>query len=276
MGAHMVKKMKEQRKGLLAVSLGTSCKDAEKKSINSIEHCFQEAFPERKIYRAFSSERIRSIIKERQGFDYPNIGMAMEEMLREKVTHVIVQPTYIWKGTEYEKMRKEAEKYKGEFHELKMGSPLLSSIKDMHNVIPILMEEFKDIPSKEALVFVGHGNGLKKDNAYAAFDSSLKEAGYRNAWITVLKGEPCFHRILNKIKTLQVQIVHLLPLMTVAGVHVFRDIEGGDGSLCTLLTKEGFQVQCHKKGMGEYQEIREQFVSRAKAAEIMETGSEGK
>lgn len=276
MGVYMVEIKKEQGKGILIVSLGTSCKDAKRRSMNSIEYCFQHAFPERKIYRAFSSERIRTIIKECHGLEFPNINMAMERMLKEKVTHAIVQPTYIWKGTEYERMRKEVEKYKGEFHELKVGNPLLYSLEDMQKVIHILMKEYKDIPSEEAIVFVGHGCASKKNNVYSLFDSSLKEAGCRNAWITVLKGEPSFDRIINKIKILQVHKVHLIPLMTVAGVHFSRDIEGGEGSLCTLLTKKGFQVQCHRKGMGEYKEIREQFVSRAKRAEEIKTGSETK
>ncbi len=268
----MVKKKEEQRKGLLAVSLGISCKDTKKEFISPMEFCFQNAFPERKIYKAFSSDIIRARIKERQGLVLPNIGMAMEEMLREKVTHVIVQPTYIWRGIEYDKMRKEVEKYKGEFHELKLGSPLLSSFKDIQKVISILMKEYRNIPLEEGIVFVGHGSVLKKSNVYTAFDISLKEAGYRNAWMTVLKGEPSFYTMINKIKTLQIHKIHLIPLMISPGIHVFRDIEGGEGSLASLLTKKGFQVQCYKKGLGEYKGIREQFVSLAQGAERMERG----
>ena len=154
-GAEETTAPKEQKPVLLAVSFGTSYNESREATIGAVEAALQEANPDYEVRRAFTSQIIIDILKDREKLEIDNVKEAMDRLVADGVKEVIVQPTHVMPGFEYDDVRKEVAAYADKFDSLKMGSPLLVEDEDYDALVKILADETKDKTAEDtAIVFM--------------------------------------------------------------------------------------------------------------------------
>ena len=182
-------------------------------------------------------------------------------MIRDGIKELIVQPTHIINGIENDLMKEDVLAYADHFDSIRFGTPLLTSTKDIEEAIRAFMEDWKDLPEKEALVLMGHGTTHYANTAYAALDYTFKDLGYSNVLIGTVEAYPSIPSILRGLKELQPEKIHLTPFMIVAGDHATNDMAGEEeDSWKNQFEAAGYTVECHLKGLGEYEGIRKIFL----------------
>ena len=144
------------KKAILVVSFGTSYLDTLKKTIAAIEHEIAEEFPAYQVYRAFTSQMILNKLKKQNGLCFLNVKEAMEQMRSDGIQSVIIQPTHVINGIEYDGMMQEISGYEEDFESIRVGKPLLSSVRDYKQAVHAVMESVELEPD-EALILMGHG-----------------------------------------------------------------------------------------------------------------------
>lgn len=263
--------MNHMKKGLLAVSFGTSVNETREKTIDAIERELAAACPDCQLYRAWTSRMIIRKLKQRDQVQIDTVKEAFARMLADGITEVMVQPTHVIKGIENEQMMEEIRSFSEHFEKISVGEPLLSSEEDFRKVIEAVMEEQEDLEEQEALVFMGHGTEHHVNPVYAALDYMFKDLGYENVHVGTVEAHPSFASVLRLVKASDVKKVRLAPFMVVAGDHAMNDMAGGEeDSWKSLLEAEGYEVTCVLKGLGEYKGIQKLYAEHARQAELLE------
>lgn len=261
------KQKNENSMAVLAVSFGTSHNDTREKTIDVMEQEIQEAFPDCRVYRAWTSKMIINKLKKRDNTEIFTVSEAVEQMHKDGVTRLVVQPTHIINGIENDLMKEDVLRYQEQFEAISFGDPLLSSNEDNVETIEALMKEYGRLEPDEALVFMGHGTEHYVNTTYAALDYTFKDMGYANMHMGTVESYPSIENVINKVKETAPAKVVLAPFMFVAGDHAKNDMSGDDeDSWKSQFEKEGFQVECVVKGLGEYPEIRGLFMKHLRAA----------
>ena len=251
----------ENRKAILVVSFGTSYEATRKVTIEAIEKDIANAYPDYKLYRAWTSKMILAKLKKRDNLHISNVKEAMEEMIADGITDVIIQPTHVINGIENELMKEDALSYRESFHSIRFGTPLLTSEEDNQTVINAIAEEFSYLSEEEVLVLMGHGTTHYSNAIYAALDYAFKDKGHPNIFLGTVEAYPSMQSLMKMIKAYAPKKVVLAPFMIVAGDHAKNDMAGDDPeSWYSQFVQEGFQVETVLKGLGEYKGIRELFV----------------
>ncbi len=258
---HGGKSMMESKKAILVVSFGTSYNTTREKTIDVIEKKIDEAFPEQKIYRAWTSKMIMAKLLKRDGIKINNVKEAMEQMRNDGITDVIVQPTHVINGIENDLMKEDALSYRDDFHSIAFGTPLLTSEQDSLDVINAVVKEFSDLKDHEALVLMGHGTTHYANSIYAALDYTFKDKGYPNVHLGTVEAYPSMQTLLRMVKEQNPKKVKLAPFMIVAGDHARNDMAGDDPeSWRCQFEAAGFEVECCLKGLGEYPAVQDIFI----------------
>lgn len=235
---------------LLVVSYGTSYEETRKRTIEAIEQDLRAAFPQRIFYRAWTSERIIKKLRETQGICYDNVGEAMERMLQDGITDVLVQPTHMMAGMEFESTKNTIASYQARFENLRLGSPLLAGEEDLRALAKAIEEIFSDVKASEMLALMGHGSSQSTFPAYECLDAQFKKDGYPNFCVGTVEHEPGFEAVLRQVRERRPDRVCLTPLLVVAGDHAVNDMAGsGPDSWKSRLEKEGASPVCIVKGM---------------------------
>lgn len=251
----------ENRKAILVVSFGTSYAATRKVTIEAIEKDIAEAYPDYKLYRAWTSKMILAKLKKRDNLHINNVKEAMEEMIADGITDVIIQPTHVINGIENELMKEDALSYRESFHSIRFGTPLLTSEEDNQTVIDAIAGEFSYLKEDEVLVLMGHGTTHYSNAIYAALDYAFKDKGHPNIFLGTVEAYPSMLSLMKMVKAYAPKKVVLAPFMIVAGDHAKNDMAGDDPeSWYSQFVQEGFQVETVLKGLGEYKGIRELFV----------------
>lgn len=251
---------------ILAVSFGTSHESTREKTIGAIEAAIKDAWPRLELRRAFTSSVILRILKNRDNLYVDNVQQALERLLQEGFTHVLIQPTHVINGEEFEKMRRMAEPFSDRFETLVIGTPLLTTSEDMRQVCLAVADRFSGeagatLTSQDALILMGHGTSHYSDAVYAAMDYRFKEMGMPNIFVCTVEGYPSLAQLLPALRVFHPRKVLLLPLMLVAGDHAKHDMGGDEpDSWKSILQAEGYSVECFFEGLGEFPKIREIYL----------------
>ena len=256
------------KKAILAVSFGTSHDDTRKVTIDAIEDSMRQAFPGYPVYRAWTSKMIIRKLKNRDNLIIPTVKEAMEQMMSDSITDVLVQPTHVINGIENDLMKEDALTYRDSFHSISFGDPLLTTEDDSHKVIAAIADEFSHITEEQALVFMGHGTTHFANSIYAALDYTFKDKGYPNFFLGTVEAYPSLESLKKMLKAYQPKEVVLAPFMIVAGDHAKNDMAGDDPeSWYSQFKDEGYEVKAVLKGLGEYEGIRRLFIDHIRAVD---------
>ena len=250
-----------EKKAILVVSFGTSYHATREVTIDDIEQDIAAAYPDYKIYRAWTSKMILAKLKKRDHIHICNVKEAMEQMAADKITDVIIQPTHVINGIENDLMKEDALSYREYFHSIRFGTPLLTSEKDNQAIIQAITEEFPDLTKEDVLVLMGHGTTHYANSIYAALDYTFKDYGHKNIFLGTVEAYPSMQSLLRMVKEYNPRRVILAPFMIVAGDHARNDMAGDDPEswLCQF-RESGFEVKPVLKGLGEYPRVRQMFV----------------
>lgn len=256
----------ETKKAILAVSFGTSHNDTRKLTIDAIEDDMRTAFPDYKLYRAWTSKMIIKKVNTRDHVSIHTVKEAMEQMKLDGITDVLVQPTHVINGIENELMKEDALTFREYFHSISFGDPLLTSEQDSLNVIQAVAEEFSSLQQDEVLVLMGHGTTHYANAIYAALDYTFKDFGYKNIFLGTVEAYPSMETLLKMVKEYNPKKVILAPFMIVAGDHAKNDMTGDNPeSWYNQFQAAGFQTEAVVKGLGEYAGIRRILVNHLRA-----------
>ena len=254
-------------KAILVVSFGTSYEASRKATIEKIEQDIRNAFQDHRIYRAWTSKFIISILKKRDNYTVPTVKEALEQMITDGIREVVVQPTHILDGIENNIMKEEILSYKESFDKIAFGTPLLADSKDESQAINAVTTEFSDLKETEALVFMGHGTTHQVNTVYAGLDQKFKESAHANVFIGTVEVDPTIHDLVKEVTSFQPSKIYVTPFMIVAGDHAQNDLAGEDpDSWMNRLSSEGYEVTPVLKGLGEYPKIRQILVDHVQQA----------
>lgn len=260
--------MKESKKAILVVSFGTSFHRTREKTIDRIEKDIEEAYPEYRIYRAWTSKMIIAKLLRRDRIQVPTVAEAVDQMIEDGITELIVQPTHVINGVENDLMKEDVLKRRDAFESVAFGDPLLTSQEDNEAVIHAVMEEFPDLKEDEALVLMGHGTTHYANSIYAALDYTFKDLGYSRVFLGTVEAYPSMESLKKQIRALGPRRLILAPFMVVAGDHAIHDMSGEDeDSWRSQFEREGYEVACQMKGLGEYPGVRRIYLKHVRAAE---------
>ena len=258
----------EQKPVILVVSFGTSFNDNRELSIGAVEEALAKAYPQYEIRRAFTSQIVIDILAERDGIKVDNVQQAMDRLVADAVQDVLVMPTHVMEGFEYDDVAAEISSYADKFHSLKLGHSLLGSDADYAELAQVLAKETESYSDeKTAVVFMGHGTHHESNSAYGKLQEAMKEAGLNNYFVGTVEGSPLVEDVLDSIQGADYDKVVLLPLMIVAGDHANNDMAGDEeGSWKDVFSKAGYEVECVLKGLGQYEGVQKMIVEHAAEA----------
>jgi sirohydrochlorin cobaltochelatase len=247
---------------ILVVSFGTSFNDSREKTIGAIEKAIAAAYPDYELRRAFTSQIIIDRVAKRDGIKIDNVVQAIQKLKRDGVPEIIVQPTYIMEGFEYDDLMAEIKPFEKDLSKIKFGLPLLVSDTDYDELITVITGATKSYDDgNTAIVFMGHGAEHPANAVYAKLAASLKEKGFLRYLIGTMEAEPSLEDVEAGLIALKVKRVVLEPLMIVAGDHANNDMAGDEeDSWKTILEKKGYTTVPLLRGLGELPEIQNIFV----------------
>lgn len=253
---------------ILVVSFGTSYNDTREKTIYAIENRIADAYPDYEVRRAFTSQIIIDKLKERDNLEIDNIEEALERLVNDGVKTLIVQPTHIMSGYEYDDVVEAVESYRDKFDELAIGAPLLTSDEDYESLANAVVEETAEYNEDgTAIVFMGHGTEHEANASYAKFQELFTANGNDNYYIGTVEATPSIDDIVADLKEGSYTRVVLEPLMVVAGDHANNDMAGDeDDSWKSILEGEGYEVECVLKGLGEFESVQDIYVAHVNDA----------
>lgn len=255
-------------KAILVVSFGTSYEASRKATIEKIEQDIADAFPNYKIYRAWTSKFIISLLKKRDNFIVPTVKESLEQMHKDGIRELIVQPTHILDGIENNIMKEEVLSYNDSFDNIAFGTPLLSSPNDELAAIQTIADEFSNLEKNEALVFMGHGTTHQTNSVYASLESKFKSSGHNNMFIGTVEADPTIKDLVKEVADFKPARIYITPFMIVAGDHAHNDMAGNSSdSWVYQFQNTGFEVCPILKGLGEYPSIRALFIDHVRMAE---------
>ena len=273
---------------LLVVSFGTSFNDSRVADIKGIEDALQAAYPDWSVRRAFTAQIIINHIQARDGEKIDNMTQALDRAVANGVKNLVVQPTHLMHGAEYDEMCEAIEAYKDQFESVSIAEPMLGEVGSDATVINADKEAvakaitaaavseagFESLEAAKdagtAFVFMGHGTAHVAKVTYSQMQTQMQNLGYENVFIGTVEGEPeetACEAVIEAVKAAGYTNVVLRPLMVVAGDHANNDMAGSDDdSWKTVFEAAGFTVDCQIHGLGEIADVQALYVAHTKAA----------
>ena len=254
------------KKAILVVSFGTSFNENRVKTIGAVERDIAEAFPDWEVRRAFTSKMIIAKLKKRDGEHIDYITEAIDRLADDGFTDIIVQPTHIMNGIEYDFVVEAVKERAGRFASVKIGKPLLTSLEDYNAVMDAIDRDIVPLAEevaggKTSVVFMGHGTEHFANATYSQLQLIMRISNHPNIYITTVEGFPDYHDTIKLMDGRGIRKAVLVPFMLVAGDHANNDMAGDEeGSMKNVFSKEGYTVFCILKGLGEFPAFRKLFV----------------
>lgn len=275
---------------LLVVSFGTSFNDSRAEDIGGVEKALQEANPDWSVRRAFTAQIIINHVQARDGEKIDNVEQALDRAVANGVKNLVVQPTHLMHGAEYDELVEALDEYKDKFETVTVAEPLLGEVGDDAAVVnedkaavaeAITAEAVKTAgfdsleAAKEdgtAFVFMGHGTSHTAKVSYSQMATQMEKLGYDNVFIGTVEGEPeetACENVIAAVKEAGYTKVILRPLMVVAGDHANNDMAGDDDDSwkSQFVASGNFEsVDCQIAGLGGIDAIQQIYAAHTKAA----------
>ena len=269
---------------ILVVSFGTSFNNSRAADIKGIEDALQAAYPDWSVRRAFTAQIIINHVQARDGEKIDNVNQALDRAVNNGVKNLIVQPTHLMHGAEYDELIGELDNYKDQFESVQVAEPLLGEVGADATVINADKKAVAEILTAEAVktagydsldaakedgtafVFMGHGTSHTAKVSYSQMQTQMQELGYDNVFIGTVEGEPeetACEAVIDAAAEAGYTKVILRPLMVVAGDHANNDMAGGDeDSWLSMLKASGKfdSVDTQIAGLGEIEGIQQIYV----------------
>ena len=256
-------------KEILVVSFGTSYSNSRHVTIGAIEDAIREAYPDYQVRRAFTAQIIIDKLKKEENIEIDNVKQALDRAVANGVKTLVVQPTHLMNGLEYNDLKKELDKYKDKFDKIALGKPLLTSDEDFKQVIAAITNDTKEyLDGETAICFMGHGTEADSNKVYATLQEKLKAAGYNDYFVGTVEAKPSVDDLIAQVKERgKYKRVILQPLMVVAGDHANNDMAGdGEDSWVSKFKAAGFEVKPVLRGLGQNYDIQKIYLEHLKAA----------
>ena len=246
---------------ILMVHFGTTHDDTRALTIDAINRKMAKAFPGLELREAYTSRMIMRRLKEK-GMVKLNPTEAMDKLIADGYTHLIIQPSNIIEGIEMEALRKEVASYRNKFKDIRLGNALLYSPEDYQATVKAIAASLKG-KAKGDCVFVCHGTYHPANSTYGMLDYVMKAQGHKNFHVGTIEGYPTMDDVLRELKANNAKEVTLVPFMFVAGDHAKNDIAG---DWKDELEKKGYTVNVILEGLGQNPAIQDLFIGHAKFA----------
>ena len=275
---------------LLVVSFGTSFNDSRAEDIGGIEKALQKAYPDWSVRRAFTAQIIINHVQARDGEKIDNMDQALQRAVDNGVKNLIVQPTHLMHGAEYDELSEAVASYSDKFESVTIAEPLLGEVgsaddsvnSDKEAVAKAVTSEAVKTAGYESLdaakedgtafVFMGHGTSHTAKISYSQMQNQMNALGYDNVFIGTVEGEPedtACEAVIEKIQEAGYKKVVLRPLMVVAGDHANNDMAGDDDdSWKSQFEASGVfdSIETQIAGLGQIPVIQDLYVSHTHAA----------
>ncbi len=253
---------------LLVLSFGTSFNDSRRLTIGAIEDQLEKSFPDYSVRRGFTANIVIDHVAKRDGEKIDDIDESLKRAVDNGVKNLVVQPTHLMNGLEYEELKGDIAQYSDAFDKIAIGQPLLSSDDDFSRVENAIVDWTKDYDDGEtAIVFMGHGTSADSNGVYQKMQDLLTKDGHTNYFVGTVEASPSLDDVMAAVKKGNYKRVVLEPLMVVAGDHANNDMAGDDkDSWKSQFEAAGYQVECLLRGLGENETIRQIYVEHAQAA----------
>ena len=275
---------------LLVVSFGTSFNDSRAEDVKGIEDALAEAYPDWSVRRAFTAQIIINHVEARDDEVIDNMQQALDRAVENGVKNLVVQPTHLMHGAEYDEMTEAINGYKDKFESVAIAEPMLGEVGDDATVInddkKAVAQAITDAACKEAgfdsmdaaaeagtaFVFMGHGTSHTANITYDQMQTQMENLGFKNAFIGTVEGKPedtACDKVIEKVKEAGYKNVVLRPLMVVAGDHANNDMAGDDEDSwkSQFVASGNFdKVDCQIEGLGRVEAVEKLYVEHTKAA----------
>ena len=275
---------------LLVVSFGTSYNGSRSEDIKGIEDALQAAYPDWYVRRAFTAQIIINHVQARDDEKIDNMQQALDRAVANGVKNLVVQPTHLMHGAEYDEMVEAIDEYKDQFESVAISEPMLGEVGSDATVInddkKAVAEAIVDAAVKEAgydsmdaaaedgtaFVFMGHGTSHTANVTYDQMQTQMEDLGYTNAFIGTVEGEPedtACEEVIKKVQEGGFKKVVLRPLMVVAGDHANNDMAGDDeDSWKSQFVASGAfdSVDSQIEGLGRIEAVEQLYVAHTQAA----------
>ena len=253
---------------LLVLSFGTSFNDSRRLNIGAIERDLETAFPDYSVRRGFTANIVIDHIQSRDGIKMDDVDEAMNRAVDNNVKNLVIQPTHLMNGLEYQELEEQVAQYADAFDKIAIGKPLLTSEDDFKRVEQALVDWTSEYDDGEtAICFMGHGTEAESNEVYQKMQDLLTADGHDNYFVGTVEASPSLEDVLAKVKAGSYKRVVLEPLMVVAGDHANNDMAGEEeDSWKTTFEDAGYEVTCLLRGLGENEAIRQIYVEHAQAA----------
>ena len=275
---------------LLVVSFGTSFNDSRVADIGGIEKALADAYPDWSVRRAFTAQIIINHVEARDDECIDNMQQALDRAVDNGVKNLVVQPTHLMHGAEYDELTEAVEEYKDKFDSIVIAEPLLGEVGDDAEAVNDDKEKvaesitaaavaeagYDDLDAAKedgtAFVFMGHGTSHTAKVSYSQMQTQMNDLGYENVFIGTVEGEPeetACEAVIEAVKEAGYKKVVLRPLMVVAGDHANNDMAGDDEDSWKSqfeASGEFDSVDCQIAGLGEIADIQQIYVDHSAAA----------
>ena len=275
---------------LLVVSFGTSFNDSRAEDVKGIEDALAEAYPDWSVRRAFTAQIIINHVEARDDEVIDNMQQALDRAVKNGVKNLVVQPTHLMHGAEYDEMTEAINDYKDKFESVAIAEPMLGEVGDDATVInddkKAVAQAITDEACKEAgfdsmdaaaeagtaFVFMGHGTSHTANITYDQMQTQMENLGFKNAFIGTVEGKPedtACDKVIEKVKEAGYKNVVLRPLMVVAGDHANNDMAGDDEDSwkSQFVASGNFEnVDTQIAGLGRIEAVEQLYVDHTKAA----------
>ncbi len=275
---------------LLVVSFGTSFNDSRAEDIGGIEKALQAAYPDWSVRRAFTAQIIINHVQARDGEKIDNMTQAMERAVKNGVKHLVVQPTHLMRGAEFDELNSVVDAYRDQFESVSVAEPLLGevgsdaavvnedkqAVAEAINAAAIAEAGYDSLEDAAgdgyAFVFMGHGTSHTAKVSYSQMQTQMENLGASNVFIGTVEGEPeetSCEAVIESVKEAGYTKVILRPLMVVAGDHANNDMAGEDeDSWKSRFEASGAfeSVETQISGLGRIDAVQQLYVQHTQDA----------